>query len=64
MLQRNVIRFEYVNAEGHKDSRFAELGKLIFKNKAWYLVADCRQHQEHRTFDLCIMEQAILNSLI
>ncbi|HEY3424924.1 MAG TPA: WYL domain-containing protein, partial [Negativicutes bacterium] len=50
MLQRNVIRFEYVNAEGHNSSRLAEPEKLIFKDSAWYLVAYCRQRQEHRTF--------------
>jgi predicted DNA-binding transcriptional regulator YafY len=50
MLERNVIRFDYVNGEGHRSSRLAEPEKLIFKNNAWYLIAYCRQHQEHRTF--------------
>lgn len=50
MIQRNVISFEYVNAEGHKSSRLAEPEKLIFKDNAWYLLAYCRQRQEHRTF--------------
>lgn len=50
MLQRNVIRFDYVNGEGHKGTRLAEPEKLIFKNNAWYLMAFCRQRQEHRTF--------------
>jgi predicted DNA-binding transcriptional regulator YafY len=50
MLQRNAIRFDYVNGEGHKSTRVAEPEKLIFKNNAWYLMAFCRQRQEHRTF--------------
>jgi len=50
LLQRNVIRFNYVNTDGHKSSRLAEPEKLIFKGNAWYLVAYCRQRQEHRTF--------------
>ncbi|XFO65249.1 hypothetical protein SPSIL_013580 [Sporomusa silvacetica DSM 10669] len=50
LLQRKVIRFQYVNAEGHKSNRLAEPEKLIFKDSAWYLVAYCRQRQEHRTF--------------
>jgi len=50
MLQRNVIRFDYVNGEGHKSTRVAEPEKLIFKNNAWYLMAFCRQRREHRTF--------------
>jgi predicted DNA-binding transcriptional regulator YafY len=50
MLERNVIRFDYVNGEGLKSNRLAEPEKLIFKNNAWYLMAFCRQRQEHRTF--------------
>jgi len=50
MLQRNVIRFDYVNGTGQKSTRMAEPEKLIFKNNAWYLMAFCRQRQEHRTF--------------
>lgn len=50
MLQRNVIRFDYVNGEGHRSSRLAEPEKLIFKSNAWYLLAFCRQRQEYRTF--------------
>lgn len=50
MLDRNVIRFDYVNGEGRKSTRLAEPEKLIFKNNAWYLMAFCRHRQEHRTF--------------
>lgn len=50
MLQRNVIRFDYVNGEGHRSNRLAEPEKLVFKNNAWYLMAFCRQRLEHRTF--------------
>jgi len=50
MLQQNVIRFDYVNGQGHRSNRLAEPEKLIFKNNAWYLMAFCRQCQEHRTF--------------
>jgi predicted DNA-binding transcriptional regulator YafY len=50
LLRRKVISFQYVNAEGQKSVRLAEPEKLIFKDNAWYLVAFCRQRQEHRTF--------------
>jgi predicted DNA-binding transcriptional regulator YafY len=50
MLRHNVIQFDYVNGEGEKSNRLAEPEKLIFKNNAWYLMAYCRQRQEHRTF--------------
>lgn len=50
LLQRKVVRFDYVNAAGQSSSRMAEPVKLIFKGNAWYLVAYCRQRREHRTF--------------
>lgn len=50
LLQRKVIRFQYVNGEGQKSTRAAEPEKLIFKDNAWYLVAFCRERQEYRTF--------------
>lgn len=57
LLERKVIRFQYVNAEGHKSSRLAEPEKLIFKDSAWYLVAYCRQRQEHRTFRISRLKE-------
>lgn len=50
LLQRKVIHFHYVNAEGRNSSRSAEPEKLIFKDNAWYLLAFCRTRREHRTF--------------
>jgi predicted DNA-binding transcriptional regulator YafY len=34
LLQRNVIRFNYVNIDGHKSIRLAEPEKLVFKDNA------------------------------
>jgi predicted DNA-binding transcriptional regulator YafY len=50
MLQRNVIRFEYVNSNGDKSSRLTEPEKLLYKGNSWYLLAYCRQRQGHRIF--------------
>jgi predicted DNA-binding transcriptional regulator YafY len=50
MLQRQVIRFEYVNADGYKSSRLAEPEKLLYKGNSWYLIAYCRQQQSRRIF--------------
>jgi predicted DNA-binding transcriptional regulator YafY len=50
MLQRQVICFDYVNAEGYKSSRVAEPEKLLYKGNSWYLIAYCRQQQSRRTF--------------
>ncbi|BBB92524.1 HTH domain protein [Methylomusa anaerophila] len=60
MLNRNVIRFDYVNGEGRKSNRLAEPEKLIFKNNAWYLMAFCRQRQEHRTFRISRLKKLAL----
>lgn len=64
MLQRNVIRFDYVNADGHKSSRLAEPMKLIFKGNAWYLAAYCRQRMEGRTFRITRLKNLELTSEI
>ncbi|GBG56984.1 DeoR family transcriptional regulator [Sporomusaceae bacterium FL31] len=62
MLQRQVIRFDYVNADGHKSSRLAEPEKLIFKGNAWYLVAYCQQRMEARTFRISRLKNLEITS--
>ena len=64
MLQRNVISFDYVNADGHKSSRLAEPMKLIFKGNAWYLATYCRQRMAARTFRISRMKNLELTSEI
>jgi predicted DNA-binding transcriptional regulator YafY len=50
MLQRHIIHFEYVNADGYKSSRLVEPEKLLYKGNSWYLIAFCRKQQSRRTF--------------
>ncbi|MBU2699962.1 putative DNA-binding transcriptional regulator YafY [Sporomusaceae bacterium BoRhaA] len=50
MLQRKVIRFDYVDADGCRSNRLAEPEKLLYKGSSWYLIAYCRQRQDHRMF--------------
>lgn len=50
IIERRVIEFEYVNADGMRTSRFAEPIKLMFKGNAWYLAAFCRRRNELRIF--------------
>lgn len=57
LMRRKVIHFQYVNAEGQKSIRHAEPEKLVFKDNAWYLVAFCRQRQEHRIFRISRMKR-------
>jgi Predicted transcriptional regulator len=60
MLERNVLRFDYVNGAGRKSNRLAEPEKLIFKNNAWYLMAFCRQRQAHRTFRISRLKNLVV----
>lgn len=50
ILRCNIIRFDYINANGEKSSRFAEPEQLYFNRHTWYLLAFCRSKNEHRIF--------------
>lgn len=50
ILQRNVIRFDYVNADGRRSHRFVEPNKLVYKGNSWYLSAYCRERKDYRIF--------------
>lgn len=56
MLQRQVIHFEYVNADGYKSSRLVEPEKLLYKGNSWYLMAYCRHQQSRRVFRISRMK--------
>lgn len=50
ILQRNVIKFDYVNADGRRSNRSAEPDKLLYKGSSWYMTAYCRERQGYRIF--------------
>ena len=50
ILQRSVIKFDYVNADGRRSHRYVEPDKLLYKGSLWYLSAYCRQREEYRVF--------------
>ena len=52
ILHHQVIRFDYVNANGEKSSRSAEPVKLIFNAYTWYLIAFCLLRDSFRMFRL------------
>lgn len=60
IMEKRVIQFEYYNAQGKKSSREAEPIRLLFKDKAWYLLSYCRKRQELRIFKYTRMENIIL----
>ncbi len=50
IVNRQVITFEYVNAQGDRGSRAVEPLKLFYKGSSWYLVAYCRNRNSQRLF--------------
>jgi len=62
MVQRNVIGFEYVNADGCRSSRFVEPQKLLFKGNTWYLIAYCRQRQGYRMFRISRVKNVVVTT--
>jgi predicted DNA-binding transcriptional regulator YafY len=52
ILQKETIRFDYVDARSEKSRRRVEPMRLIFKSHAWYLWGYCRERGDFRTFRL------------
>lgn len=50
IVSRQVVSFDYVNANGDRSHRMAEPIKLFYKGAAWYLIAYCRNRKSHRLF--------------
>ena len=48
IVSNRVITFDYFNTSGVKSSRRAEPVKLIFKDRAWYLIAYCYERDADR----------------
>lgn len=50
VLHRRVLSFAYIDAQGQRSHRQVCPVKLIFRAKAWYLRAFCRDRSDYRTF--------------
>jgi predicted DNA-binding transcriptional regulator YafY len=50
ILRNNVINFDYINSNGEKTNRYVEPEQLYFNRHTWYLLAFCRNRNEHRIF--------------
>jgi len=57
IINKQIISFDYINANGDKSNRFAEPEKLIFNTNAWFLVAFCLNKNEHRMFRISRMKK-------
>lgn len=55
IVNNQVITFDYFNESGVKSSRRVEPVKLIFKDRAWYLIAYCYKRSAYRTFRITRM---------
>ncbi|GAK42453.1 YafY family protein [Paenibacillus urinalis] len=49
---RNVVRFDYINANNERTTRELEPLQLHFKYRNWYIYGYCRARQDYREFRL------------
>ncbi len=61
ILTQKLVSFEYFSFWGEKTSRWAEPLQLVFKEKAWYLSAFCRDRGDWRTFKLSRIKNLALS---
>lgn len=50
ILNSEIMELEYINASGEKSEREVSPLKLIFKSRAWYLIAYCSKRRAVRMF--------------
>jgi predicted DNA-binding transcriptional regulator YafY len=60
ILNRKVITFDYVNAQGGRSFRSVEPVQLIFKGQAWYLWGFCSLREEFRTFRISRVKNLVV----
>lgn len=57
ILEKRVLSFRYINAQGSMQDCFVQPMKLIYKEKAWYLQAYVEKKQAFRTYKLYRMDE-------
>ncbi|WHY21443.1 YafY family protein [Paenibacillus sp. G2S3] len=60
ITERNIVRFDYINAKNKRTTRDIEPVKLHFKYSNWYIYGYCRERQDYREFRLSRMMNLIL----
>ncbi|MEC1156459.1 helix-turn-helix transcriptional regulator [Cytobacillus horneckiae] len=50
--ERNIVRFDYINAKNERSIREMEPLRLHFKYRNWYIYGLCRTRREYREFRL------------
>lgn len=62
ILQRRVVRFDYVGSGGQRNLRDVEPIMLQFKGMAWYLRGWCRYKNSIRTFRVTRMKKLVMTN--
>lgn len=52
ITQRNIVRFDYINANNERTTRNMEPLRLQFKYRNWYIYGFCRTRRDYREFRL------------
>lgn len=60
ITQRNIVRFDYINAKNERTTRDMEPLQLHFKYRNWYIYGFCRARQDYREFRLSRLMNLIL----
>lgn len=61
LIGKNELEIVYCSSSGEKTRRVIMPGKLIFKDKSWYLHAYCKKAEEYRLFKVSrIVEMTVL----
>ncbi|RUT27761.1 YafY family transcriptional regulator [Paenibacillus zeisoli] len=61
IIQRNVIRFDYINGQNERTTRGMEPLRLHFKYSNWYVYGYCRTRKDYREFKLSRMMNVFLS---
>lgn len=60
ILNRKVIKFDYLSSLGEKTTRTVEPLQLVYKGQAWYLLGWCRSREDLRMFRISRMKNMTL----
>ena len=62
IVNRQVITFDYVNANDGRGNRAVEPLKLFYKAVSWYLVAYCRKRKSQRLFRISRIKNTMVTN--
>ncbi|WP_221563346.1 YafY family protein [Alkalihalobacillus sp. TS-13] len=62
ITNRQVVRFNYVNAKNEKTNRIVEPVRLLYKHSSWYLYGFCRKPMDYRNFKISRMDHLQVSS--